>query len=210
MKPITLVFLVFTVSAVAEPTPSADEVRRAQAMVTETIPHVHFTDIPFDDALTAIRGEWDQRFPNDPFPVALTDYRPPEGYRETNPARITLDLKNVPFIEALRYIGILSGRHLVSVSGLVILESYGWIEEDWSTRLHDVSPAALAALNLKSDSSSDDLRRAFKQFGVKVDDLKKVGLVNSGQQIVVASYQAQQEQVAGILFLLGNGFSITK
>ena len=210
MKLAAFLFLLLTAAGFAQPSPTEDSVRRAQAVATEVIPRLQFKNATFEDALAAIRRAWDERHPNDPLPVALTDYQPPNGYRETNPARITLDLKNVPWIEALRYIGTLSGRRLISLSGLVQLERHPWIEEDWITRAHDVAPAALAALHLKPDSSGDDLRRAFKQFGVQLDDWMKLGMIASGQQIVVLSYQPQQEQIAGILFLLGNGFHITK
>jgi hypothetical protein len=204
------VFLLLLSAVAAFATPPEDTVRRAQAIATETIPHLQLKDSTFEDALSAIRRAWEQRHANDSFPVAITDYQPPEGYRETSPARITLDLKNVPFIEALRYVGTLSGRRLISVSGLVQLERHHWIEEDWVTRGHDVSLEALAALHLKPDSSLADLRRAFQQFGVKLDDWMKLALADSGRQLVVLSYQPQQEQIEGILFLLSNGFHITK
>jgi hypothetical protein len=191
-------------------TPSNDTVRRAQAIATEIIPHFRLNDETFEEALSAIRRVWDERHPNDSFPVALTDYGPPGDPREANPAKITLDLKDITFLEALRDIGLLSGRNLHSLSGLVQLERHSWIEEDWITREHNISPAALAALHLEPDSSNTDLRRAFQDFGVKLEDWMKLALSHSGQKLIVLSNPDQQEQIEGILFLLGNGFRITK
>jgi hypothetical protein len=208
MKPILSILLLVTASAFAQP--SEATVRRAQALATDTIPRLQLKEATFEDALASIRRVWEQRYPNDPFPVGLTDYRPPDGYRETNAARITLDLKGIPFVEALRYIGTFSGRSLISVSGLAQLERHSWIEEDWVTRAHDVSPEALSALHLKPDATGAELRRAFQQFGIKLDDWMKLGMTPTGKQVVVLSYQPQQEQIAGVLFLLTNGFRISK
>jgi hypothetical protein len=204
------VFLLSITLAFADQPPSEDAMRRAQAVATEKIPRLHLEGTTFDETLTIIRSAWEERHPNESLPVAVTDYEAPEGYREKNVAYITLDLKNLTFIEALQYIGDLSGRRLRTVRGLVHLEGKSWIEEDWETRVHDISPAALAALRLKANSSDADVRRAFQQFGVKFDDWMNLHLIDSARQVVIRSYKPQQEQIAGIIFLLGNGFRIAR
>jgi hypothetical protein len=209
MKPISFLFL-FAVGAFAQSAPTEKSVELAHAFATEAIPHLQLKDATFAESLATIRRAWVERHPNDSFPVAVTDYRPAEGYRETNPATITLDLKNIPFMEAVRYVGTFSGRSLISVSGLIQLEGISWIQEDWITRAHDVTPAALAALGVRPNSPAEDLRRGFQQFGVTFENWMKVAPTTTGGQIVVLSYRAQQEQIAGILFLLGNGFRITR
>ena len=87
-----------------QPLPEA-ALRRAEALASETIPHLSLKEASFEDALSAVQRAWSERHPNDPLPVAVTDFAPPEGYRAEYAQRITLDLRNVPFIEALLYIG---------------------------------------------------------------------------------------------------------
>lgn len=210
VKALLFIFLFCVAGAKAQGMPSGESVRRAEVIATETIPRLELKEATFEEALKMIQRAWDERHPTEPLPIGLSDYQPPEGYRETQPARITLDLKNVPFLEALHYIGRLSGRHLVSLGGVIQMERYRWIEEGWTTRVHEVTPKALAALHLKPDSSGEELRRGFQQLGVRLDDWMNLGMTPSGQGIFVHAYPSQQEQIAGILFLLNNGFRITK
>ena len=73
MKLAAFLFLLLTAVGFAQPSPTEDSVRRAQAVATEVLPRLQFKNATFEDALAAIRRAWDERHPNDPLPVALTD-----------------------------------------------------------------------------------------------------------------------------------------
>jgi hypothetical protein len=179
--------------------------------MTETIKHLVLKEATLEEALQIIGHEWEQRRLGESLPVAISDFDPPEGPRSGYTARITLDLKNIPFIEALRYVAAMSDRQFNPKNGLVQLEGYPFSRmEDWSMRTHDVSPKALAKINREGGPAPVDVRRFFQNLGVKLEDWMKVVLIDEGRRIVVLSADPQQEQIAGILHLLGEGFTISR
>ncbi len=121
-----------------------------------------------------------------------------------------MDLRDVPFIEALLYLGQASFRTFSAERALPQFERYHWIGEGWTVRVYDIPAATLASLGLRADSSSADIQKALRQVGVELEDWMKPSLMGSGQRLALMSYPAQQEELAGILALLRNGYKITK
>lgn len=209
MKTKILTLFVLASFALAQ-SPSPVAVQRADALVTETIPHFSLKNATFQEALDSVRLAWNERHPDEPFPIGLTAFLTPQGYRAEYPAHITLDLKDVPYIEALRYIADLSGRGFRVRQGLPQFEHVTWIEEGWVTRIHEITPVVLTGLKLRSDSSVDDIRQALAGLGVTLEDWMKPILIAGGSHLGLTSYNSQQEQIAGIITLLGNGYKISK
>jgi hypothetical protein len=98
------------------------------------------------------------------------------------PPLITMSLHDVPFIKALQYIGETSRRRLVKKPDLLTFEEVGLIVEDWITKSHPVSE--------------------------ELEDWMTIGYHDG--VLVVLAYEPQQEQIAGINFLLSQGYKITK
>jgi hypothetical protein len=84
------------------------------------------------------------------------------------------------------------------------------IVEDYITREYSVSPELLAALGLKPDSDSAAIRSAFEHYGLEFNQYMKFLYIPARQKLVAMSFHAQLEQIAGVLFLLGKGFHISK
>jgi hypothetical protein len=95
------------------------------------------------------------------------DEAAPDDYRSDY--QITLELKDVPFFEVLRWLANATGRRLQEAAGVVTLSKHQGIIEDWGTREHPVSPKVLKALGVAENSSPRDLRAKFKQFGVSCE-----------------------------------------
>ncbi|MBM3861741.1 MAG: hypothetical protein FJ395_19120 [Verrucomicrobia bacterium] len=146
MKITVLLFLFCATVMRAGSSMPADEVKQAEAFASETIPVFELKNATFEDALATVRRAWEQRHPEKSFPVLVTDYQPPDENRAANPARMTMSLKNVPFIKVLQYIGSCSGRRLIPRGQFFQMESHPWIEEDWVYRSQDVTVELLAHL----------------------------------------------------------------
>ncbi len=146
-----LLFVLFSGHMVAAP--SEDALRRAQCSS-----HCRKNPPPRTQRRSLLRR------PSQPFathgrsvtrrissPVGLTDYKGPQGYRETIESRITVDLMNIP---SRKHCDILepfpggdSSRWVASSSWKTI----GWIEEDWIwPRETGITEKALSRLKLKT------------------------------------------------------------
>ena len=187
------------------------EVKRSEAIYTESIPHLTISKAPLEDALAVIRRLWEQSHPKEPFPVGITDYQQTPEERMCDNPLVTLDLKNVPYIEALRAVGLLTFRRLLERNGMVQFEQItGRIIEDWSTEIHELPPRVRDSLGLPNEATTAQVQKAFEKFGVKFEQGMTAGLADSGSLLIVRNRAPQQQQIAGILLLLGNGFEIRK
>jgi hypothetical protein len=211
-----LLVLLASSSLAAKPSPtppSEAAVRRLQSLYSETIPAIRLREVSFQEALDEVRTEWEKHHPHEMFPVAVIDYRaasPAGPYLRVE--RITVDLIEIPYIDALEDLARLSGRQIRARADIIQFESIeeGGIDEAYVTRQHSASPEVMAALGLKPDSDSVAIRSAFERYGLEFNQYMKFAFIPSRQTLVAMCYPPQQEQIAGVLFLLGKGFHITK
>ena len=185
-------------------------IRISEALHRETIPSLELKGVLLEEALATVREIWARSHPNDSFPVGLADYELPEDFLRMAKPRITLDLKNVSYIEALQFIGDLSGRRFRERRGTVKLELRRWDEEVWVTQEHAVTPDVLAALGLRASSSGEEVQSSFKSLGVSFGDYSKASLIKNARAILVINRIPEQNQIEGIILLLKKGFRITK
>lgn len=209
MKTVFVMWLVASATALAE-TNVAVAVKRSEALYSETIPHLKIKKASLEEALVIIRNIWKLKHPSEPFPVGLTDYEPADNQKERARRQITLDLKNVPYIEALRFVGQLSFRRLIEKNGFAQFEQIVGIQEDWTTEVYHLTPAVLAGLRLRDDSSSEQVQKAFESYGVEFPKGMKATLADSGNILIVRNLTEQLQRIAGIVLLLRNGFEIRK
>ncbi|MFN0129253.1 MAG: hypothetical protein ACKV19_21500 [Verrucomicrobiales bacterium] len=205
-----LIWVALSGAALAQSEQSA-AVERSEALHSETIPHLMISKAAIDEALAVVRRIWEQKHPNEPFPVGITssEVAGAEG-RATQPL-ITLDLKNVPYIVALRSIAILGDFYLKEKSGFVQLERIaGKIVEDWSTETYELTQRVRDALGLRFDSTPTQVQTSFEKFGVKFEQGMMAALDSSGKLLSVRNMPRQQHQIAGIVLLLENGYEIKK
>lgn len=205
-----LMWLFLSARLVAQSDLSA-EVKRSEALYTESIPHLTISKAPLEEALAVIRRLWEQSHPMDSFPVGINDYeQTPEERKGDNPL-VTLELKNVPYIEALRAVGFLTFRRLLEKNGMVQFEQItGLIIEDWSTEIHPLPSAVRDSLRLSNEATPAQVQKAFENFGVRFEQGMMAALADSGKRLIVRNTAPQQQQIAGILLLLKNGFEIQK
>jgi hypothetical protein len=215
MKPTFFLLLLANAAFAAKPSPpppSDAAVRRVQSLYSETLPMIRLTEVSLQEALDEVRTEWEKHHPNEMFPVAITDYRiiSPVPYERVE--RITVDLFNIPYIEALQELAHLSGREIRARGGIIQFESHSYPlkDEDYVTREHPVPPELMAALGLKPDSDSAAIRSALERYGLTFNQYVKFAYIPPRQVLVAMCFEDQQEQIAGILFLLGKGFHIAK
>lgn len=187
----------------------ASEVRLSEALHTETIPHLKIDSVHLREALAMIRGIWERTHPAEPFPVGLSDYDKPHR-SDARDRQISLDLHNVTYIAALRFIGDLTYRRFREERGYVRLEEQIGIVESWYTQLHRLPPAALAGLGLRADSKAGEVQRAFEKLGITFPRGLKAELSDSGRSLLVTNLESEQEKISGIILLLTNGYKITK
>ncbi|MGE9270910.1 MAG: hypothetical protein ACQKBU_08925, partial [Verrucomicrobiales bacterium] len=67
------------------------------------IPELVIENQPFSVGLEIIRDEWEKQHSNLSFPVAITEFGPSDEQPHSI-SRVTLKLKNVPFLEAILYL----------------------------------------------------------------------------------------------------------
>jgi len=190
--------------------PSPDAMRRAESLFIEVIPHLELKEATFEEAFGVIRRLWEEKHPGEMLPVGVTDFVANDNEDAKDyTAKITLDLKKIPFFEAFRYLAVLSNKEFLYHNGLLELRNVTQADEDWAPRVYEVTPAVLAALRLKPDSAEAEIRRALAKLGVELNPWMKLG-VFEGRFLFVTGHRREQEQIAGVLFLLSKGYKITK
>ena len=181
-------------------------VARLETLYREEIPLLELKQVTPQDGLGIIRAHWERAHPKETFPVVWGDHAETASRVEL----MTLNLQNIPYIEAVKYVASFGLRHLEQREGLlVMLPAVGHGKDDWSVVVHPITPQVLTGLGIKKDSPSDKIVAAFRQFGVSWEDWMKIGLYPDGTQIVIAAPEEQRSQVAGIILLLRSGFKIT-
>jgi hypothetical protein len=217
MKSTFLLLLLWLASAAfaappSPPPPSDAAVRRVQSLYSETLPVLRLREVSLQEALDEVRTEWEKHHPKEIFPVTITDYRAvSSGAPYERVERITVDLSDIPYIEALQQLARLSRREIHAHGDIIQFESHdGIIVEDYISREFPASPELLAALGLKPESDSVAIRGAFERYGLEFNQYMKFVYIPSRQVLVAMCFQPQQEQIAGLLFLLRKGFHIAK
>ena len=162
----------------------------------------------FEEALNQIRQEWSQQHPDWPFPVATTDYEPPDVMRHDQPPLVSFKVKDVSFLTALRYLGDSTKRRLAASPGLLRMEEVAWIEEDFYTKSYPMSDKLRRILGISSTSTQAEIEETYKPYGVNVGDWMRLRIVEDSIEIL--GYDLEHQQIAGINVLLENGFKIIK
>jgi hypothetical protein len=179
--------------------------QRAEKMFNERIPRLELKDATFEEALATIRKVWDAVHPGETFSVALIDFNL-EGHELLHRPKFTVDWQNVTYGEALRDIAKLSHIEFEQNGALQSFTStYGG--EDWYYREFPLSDELLAKLEAHTGMNGKTPREIFTKLGIKFEpwmvSFRKNGV------LLVANYQPQNEQIAGILHLVEQGFRIS-
>ena len=177
-----------------------------EALLTSRIPALDLESQTFEQSFARIEAEWRRQHPDLSFPVALVDYENKSGAAKG--PWITMHLKDVPFYEALRYAGDASKWGLKKGPGILRAENASEIVEDWYLEIYPLAPGIRRKLGLGAKPAKKDVAAAYTQYGVRLEAWMEVGL--SGDKLVLVANKEQHQQIAGINFLLGQGFTITK
>jgi len=208
MKTIITVFFVFFSALAGNAQLETSKEAIIAALKDSKIEMLVIENATFEEALDQIMKYWHEQHPEWPLPVATTDYKPADDMRAERPPIISLKLKNVPFLTALRYLGDSSKRRLGVSPGLLRMEEVAWIEEDFYSKAYPVTPKIIEALHLTATSSLIEVAEAYRAYGVALDTWMNLRIV--GDTIEVLGYEREHHQVAGINILLESGFEISK
>jgi hypothetical protein len=203
-----LILVLVTLKLSGAPPTSTD--KPFAALHTSKIPTLEVDHLTFEEALTKIREAWKQQHPELTFPVALVGHRRLENDRNGVAARpiLSMQLTNVPFIEAIRYLCDATGRHLIENPGLLRIGDIGTeIVEDWVTKSYPTSDVVLRGLGLGVNPTREELESVYAHFGLKLDEWMAISYFNG--KLIVTAANRQHQQIAGINMLIENGFVIT-
>ncbi|MFA5192848.1 MAG: hypothetical protein WC740_19230 [Verrucomicrobiia bacterium] len=182
----------------------------------DTIPHLKLKEASFIEAVGTVKDFWEKSHPDMPFlfgmgfqPVRFVETT--SGKTEPDTLKVTLDVKNVPYLVALRMILDICGYKLKETSGTLKLIAMSGIPEDWTDSVYPVTPKVLKALGLNTKSSKNDVTNALKRFGIEFSrEFYSAAISVDGTAICIRNHVDQQAHFQTILFLLGKGFKITK
>ncbi|MFA6564381.1 MAG: hypothetical protein WCV00_20930 [Verrucomicrobiia bacterium] len=183
----------------------------------DTIPHLKLSNAGFFEAFDAVRVLWEKSHPDMPFLFGVGCFHPVR-FAETAPGKaepqtlgVTLDVKNVPYLVALRMIADICGYKLNETSGTLKLIGLTGINEDWGDGVYPVTPKVLKALGLNTKSSKKDVTSALKRFGIEFSrEHYDASISEDGKAICIRNLDDQLAHFRTILFLLEKGFKITK
>ena len=207
----TLLLLLFVASSsfikAEEPSPAPSISR---ALREGKIAHLDLKKAKFEDALEIVKKEWVRQYPTLDFPVGITSY-----VDENHDYRITLSLKKVPFIIALKYVGEGAHRRIVDRGDLLSFEDLDMMTETQSRYLHPASEKVLKGLGLGSglggnEPTADELRAAYRKLGVVLGDWNKISYSTRDKSIYISADPVQQRQIAGINVILDSGYKIVR
>ncbi|QQL44096.1 hypothetical protein [Sulfuriroseicoccus oceanibius] len=205
MKILSLLLL-FVIGSLHSLANQADRVRDiSKALHSSKVPELVLEKSTFEDALALVRAEWNRQHPTLDFPVALAEYERDRGH----PDLITVSLRDVLFIDALRSLGVVANRRLTEKSELLTFSDYGLIVEHWITKSYRVTESLLRKLKLGRNPTGEELVAAYRRYGVILEDWMSISH-QADEGLIVTALEKQQDQIAGINHLLAQGFTIHK
>ena len=213
-----LAFLCLLASAVvcrAQTAPAPDVDRRTRFFLVETIAKLDLEQVSLQEGLNVVRREWEGRHPDETFPVGLSEATEADG--KVPKALITLKMQNLPFVEAVRYVGALGRKTLVEQHGLYILRNHRPEDVDWNTREYFLRSEALSALLDKQSTDKGAVCRAITELlgtenGATADGPEhiKMAWLPVENRLVVQAYPGQHDQIKGIVAVLNRGYKLVK
>ncbi len=189
-----------------------------ERLTHDTIPHLKLEDANFFEAMGVVKDFWEKNHPDMPFLCGVGHFCPTDVYRTadgklepSNTPRVMLDVKNIPYLVAVRYIADICGYTLKTKSGTLKLFGFQGINEGWSESFNLVTPAVLKALGLNKTSPKQDVMIALKSFGIEFSrEFYEASLWEGSDVIHMRNLDEQQDRLRVILFLLKKGYKITK
>jgi hypothetical protein len=205
MKKLLLIALCLPLAIAAPEQPYHGVSEIFEVWFSAKISRFELSEASFEQAHEKLAAEWKAKHPTMGFPMKLGDF---EKIDHSEPARITLSLKEVPFCQALDLVCKASGRRLLPTEA-------GWIHLDrpkptgdgWSTRGYPISSESLAKLKVGEDSSPEELRAALTRMGMEFESWMRLKV--QGDQLWVLARETQHQQIAVISSLLEKGCTIT-
>jgi len=188
--------------------PSPELLKRADLLTRDRIPQFALTNASVQEAVATVQNAWDKQHPDNPLPVAIVNFGEP-GDPASQP-QITLTLHNVPFYQALVYIGQVSHWNFSVKRALPTFERLAGFNEPWVTRVYEISAMQLAGLGLTEKSSGDDARKALGDRGLEFEEWGHVNLSKGGEVLIMTCDVSEHRKLDAILALLEKGFKITR
>lgn len=211
-------WLLWSVVCRAQADPLAEVDQRTRSFLLETIPKLDIDQLPLKEALGVIRHEWERHHPQETFPVGLSETIAPDG--NIPKLAVTLKFVNIPFAEAVRFLGNQVGKVMVQHQGLYSLQNPAPHDDDcgdWVIRDYAFTSQALSTLAITKSASPADVQRALSSLGIaaaveRVDEKTgaAIGWVPDQSRIIVRATRDVQDQIKAIILLLNGGYKIVK
>lgn len=93
-------------------------------------------------------------------------------------------------------------------AGLFKAEEAAEIIEDWYVETHPLAPGVPRKLGLGVRRDDEEVAAAYARYGVVLRDWMRIKV--SGDDPILMANREEHKRIAGINFLLGQGFTITK
>lgn len=202
--------------------------RLGKALCEETMPTFDLKEATFDEAFENLRHQWDLHHPRESFPVAPTDLvwvdhiaalmmpksaaylKGQDGTWTFTPPKMTLHLEDASYITALRYIATLSYKRIANRSGVLEYAEKLGLLDNAKSQEHEISPAALSRLKLRTDATPDEVRAAWKRLGIRTPEWTHFELTESGRRLNALCLEPDQEKIMAILTIFDSGHDVTK
>lgn len=202
-------FLILTTSVLALSVTAQEEapttVQASYDLLQETIiPELDLQKASFTESFKTIEKEWQKHYPDRTFPVALVEFKP--ALDPGSERLVTLNLKKVPFSEAIKYLVEASGMTADESSGLFKLKRTNAIIENWSTRVHPVNELILSKLGLNGKSSKEEVRAAYEKYGITLDDWMRISLAKD--RVILMASDKHHSYVSALHHFLSSGFTL--
>jgi len=166
--------------------------------------------VSFKQAIEEIENHWLKAFPDQPFPVSLIEPDAQVAQSASAGNNITLELTDVPYIMALKYVCDLSGYELHDNGEMTSIQ-LAEHSEDLRTEVHSVSAKAKDSLHIAKDITRSALEVALRELDIEFNEpIMKAVWDDDSLSIIMHNTIEQHEKLRVILQLLDKNFSISK
>jgi hypothetical protein len=173
-----------------------------------SIPSFELTDATFEQGYDRLLREWADQTIGAAFPLVLSDFEIDPSLKG-GASRVTMSLRDVPFVDALDLLCKATGRKIIPKSGPFHIQSAAPADMSgsWDTRAYPLSPTLRKQLDLIAAQQNNQMLGVYQPYGIHFESWMNARVV--GDRLLVLASEEQHQQIALIHRLLEAGYTIT-
>jgi len=176
-----------------------------------TLPEFKLENSSFAAGLQIIRDAWTQKHPDQSFPVIIVAGVETHA---SSAAKVSMDLKQIPALEAVNYLAQACGMALKHGFDLIVLSPQTILDESaWETRALLISDRVTSIFGLKDGSEGDAVNAALKkrleEYGLTFEGGFEVRWYGGGQ-IIIRNTPEEINKLRGLMMLFDAGYTVQK